>query len=192
MGKKMMKIAIMIGCLLAACLQQVRAEPNESAKFLINDAVSLMDFGIYKLETDIKGLRNDLTIRFQPPHSSFVDYDWDANKIVIVLSYGDPGNPPIKELKTEITSVVAALKKNFGVAPTGEPFQAGGFSSMGDYFSHRGYTKKNMPPNLRRDIDHLVEIKIIFYVQNYSRYFECRNRLVGNSSEEISCSGYLP
>ena len=188
----MMKIAILTVCLLAAGLQQVQAEPNESAKFLIHDAVSLMDFGIYKLENDIKGLRDDLTIRFQPPHSSFVDYDWDANKIVIVLSYGDPGNPPIKELKTEIRSVVATLKKNFGIAPTGEPFQAGGFSSVGDYFSHRGYTKKNTPPNLRREIDHLVEIKIIFYVQNYSRYFECRNRLVGSSIEETRCTDYLP
>ena len=182
----------MIVCLLAAFVPQAQAEPNESANFLINDSVSLLDFGIYKLENEIKGFRNDLTIRFQPPHSSFVDYDWDENKIVIVLSYGDPGNPPIKEIKSEIKVVVAALKKKFGVGPTGEPFQKGGFSSIGDYFSHRGYTKKNMPQNLRREIDNLVEIKIIFYVQNYSRYFECRNRLTGNSSGKNTCTDYLP
>jgi hypothetical protein len=121
-----------------------------------------------------------------------VDYDWDENKITIVLSYGDPGNPPVKEIKSEMKSVVAALKKNFGVAPTGEPFQKGGFSSVGDHFTHRGYSKKNMPQNLKREIDNMVEIKIIFYVQNYSRYFECRNRLVGSSSETITCTDYLP
>lgn len=187
-----MKNAVMAVCLLAAFVPQSQAEPNESANFLINDSVSLLDFGIYKLENEIKEFRNDLTIRFQPPHSSFVDYDWDENKITIVLSYGDPGNPPVKEIKSEIVSVVAALKKNFGVGPTGEPFQKGGFSRVGDYFSHRGYTKKNMPQHLKRDIDNMVEIKIIFYVQNYSRFFECRNRLVGSSSEKITCTDYLP
>jgi len=84
------------------------------------------------------------------------------------------------------------LKKKFGIAATGEPFQKGGFSSIADYFSHRGYSKKNMPQNLRPEIDKLVEIKIIFYVQNYSRYFECRNRLAGSSSEDITCTDYLP
>jgi hypothetical protein len=109
-----------------------------------------------------------------------------------VLSYGDPANPPVKEIKSGIKTVVAALKKKFGIAATGEPFQKGGFSSIADYFAHRGYSKKNMPQNLRSEIDKLVEIKIIFYVQNYSRYFECRNRLAGSSSEDITCTDYLP
>lgn len=187
-----MKIAAIIVCLLAVWVSQARTEPNESANFLINDSVSLLDFGLYKLENEIKRVQNDLTIRFQPPHSSFADYDWDENKIVIVLSYGDPGNPPVKEIKAEMKLIVAALKKNFGIAQTGEPFQKGGYGSVGDYFSHRGYTKKNMPQNLRREIEKLVEIKVVFYVQNYSRYFECRNRLVGSSSDEITCTGYLP
>ena len=186
-----MQIIIVVS-LLAAIVTQARAAPNASAHFLINDSVSLLDFGIYKLENEIKRFRDDLTVRFQPPYSSFVDYDWDENKMTIVLSYGDPGNPPIKDMKNDIKAVLAALKKNFGIGPTGEPFQKGGFSNIGDYFVHRNYTKKNMPQNLRRDIDNMIEIKIIFYVQNYSRYFECRNRLVGKSSDEITCTGYLP
>ncbi|MEW6671311.1 MAG: hypothetical protein AB1427_06380 [Thermodesulfobacteriota bacterium] len=187
-----MKILILIVSLLAAGATPSLAEPDEGASFLINDSVSMLDFGIYKLENEIRAIRNDLTIRFEPPYSAFVDYDWDKNKIMIVLSYGDPGDPPVKEIKSEITTVVAALKKKFGVTPAGDPFEKGGFSSIGDYFSHRGYTRKNTPRNLRRDIDKLVEIKILFYVQNYSRYFECRNRLVGSSSENIICTDYLP
>jgi hypothetical protein len=191
-GSKNMKYFIIIVCLLAASVQSLWAEPNETSTFLINDPISLLDFGMYKLENDIKSYRDDLPIKHQPPYSVFVDYDWDENKIFIVLSYGTPGNPLIKEIKNEIKKVLIILKRNFGVGPKGEPFQKGGFSSISDYFSHRGYTKKNIPQTFKKDIDQLMVFKVVYYVQNYSRYFECRNMLVGNSIDDIQCTDYLP
>lgn len=187
-----MKIFLIIVCLLAASVQGLQAEPNETSTFLINDPISVLDFGMYKLEKDINAYRNDLPIKHQPPHSVFVDYDWDENKIFIVLSYGEPGNTPITEIKTEIKKILTVLKRNFGVNIKGEPFQKNGFSTIAEYFSHRGYTKKNIPQNFKKDIDQMVVFKVVYYVQNYSRYFECRNMLVGNSIEGIQCTDYLP
>jgi len=187
-----LKKAIVLLLLLAGLAAPVWAEPDETSGFLINDSVSMLDFGLYRLENAVNALRQELFIKFEPPYSSFVDYSWDENRIVIVLSYGNPGNPPIKEIKADIKTVVAALKKKFGVKPNGQPLQQGGSSTVADFFVHKGFNRKSMPPDMRQKIDRLVEIKVVFYVQNYSRYFECRNRLVGDSSDKIVCTGYLP
>ena len=117
-----MKKIIISVLLLMLLVPNAHADPNTAAQFLINDPVSLLDFGIYKLENEIKVHRNALVIKHKPPHMVFVDYNWEENKIEIKLSYGDVGNPLIAEIKKEIVSILGALKKILGVSPAGKPY----------------------------------------------------------------------
>jgi hypothetical protein len=177
--------------LLMLLVPNAYADPNTTAQFLMDDPVSLLDFGVYKLENEIKVHRKALVIKRQPPHTVFVDYNWEENKIEIKLAYGDVGNPPIAEIKREIITILGTLKKILGVSPAGKAYHKDGFSSVPEYFSHKGYISKNKPKNVEKEIDQLVEFKVVYYVQNYSRYFECKNSLISDSAKELTCSNYI-
>lgn len=186
-----MKKSILPVLLLLLWIQNVFADPNKTAQFLMNDPISLLDFGSYKLENEIKVHRNSLVIKHNPPHTVFVDYNWEENKIEIKLSYGDVGNPPKAEIKKEIIAIVGALKKILGVTPAGKTYHKDGFSSVPEFFSHKGYISKDRPKDVEKEIDLLVEFKVVYYVQNYSRYFECRNPLMSDSAKGLICSDYI-
>lgn len=172
-------------------VQNAHADPNTTAQFLMNDPVSLLDFGIYRLENEIKIHRDTLVIKHKPPHTVFVDYNWEENKIEIKLAYGDVSNPPMAEIKKEIITILGALKKILGVSPTGKAYHKDGFSNVPEYFSHKGYISQNRPQNVEKEIDQLVEFKVVYYVQNYSRYFECKNSLISDSAKGLTCSDYI-
>lgn len=187
----MTKRTIFLLVLLLGFARHLPAEPDATARFLMNDPITLMDFGIYRLENDIKAFQNALKIKQQKPHTVLVDYFWDENRIKIILSYGDTLNPPKKEIEIEIGKVVRLLKQKFGVDAAGKIRHASGYSGIAEYFSHKSYVSQNRPPNLEKDIDKMIEIRVVYYVQNYTRYFECRNKLVGEPADKIICSDYL-
>jgi len=174
---------------LVALAQIAQAEPGQSAKFLMNEPTSLLDFGIYKLENHIRSYKDTLRIKHQPPDSVFVDYNWDKNRIIIGLSYGEAGKPRIEEIKNEIQAAINALKGRYGVGADGKLLHKGLYSGISEYFSHKGYQSKGRPEGLEKEIDQMVELKVVYHIQNYSRYFECSSMFLG---DELICSGYLP
>jgi len=178
--------------LLTICVRGAVAEPDAAARFLMNDSVSLLDFGIYRLENDIRANRDRLTINHKPPDTVFVDYNWDENRIVIGLSYGVSGNPPQKEIRPEIKTVFETMRANFGIDPKGSTHRQAAASRLPEYFSHRAYVSKNRPPALENEIDRMTQLKVIYHVQNYSRYFECVSMLVDQGPDEMNCTDYLP
>lgn len=185
---KIMKKLIAISTFLMLFAQTVWAEPTESAHFLMNEPVSLMDLGIYRLEKDIKGLQKDLVVNHTAPFDVSVNYRWDENEITIQLTYGYEGNPPKKIIQIGIKKVFQQLKGFLGVSEKGQVYHKRGFSKVSDYFSHEGYVIKNRPKDLEKEIDRMIELKVIYSIQNFSRIFECKNMLVGSSIDKIVCS----
>ena len=174
--------------LLLIFVQNSAAEPTPSAHFLMNEPVSLMDLGIYKLEKDIKGLQDKLTVNHTAPFNVSVDYNWDENKIAIQLTYGYEGNPPKKIIQNGIKKVFQVVKGFLGVNAQGKVYHKSGFSKVSEYFSHEGYVIKDRPKYIEKEIDQIVELKVIYSIQNFSRIFECKNMLVGRAFNEIVCT----
>ena len=100
----------------------------------MNEPVSLLDFGIYKLEKDIKEYQKDLEINYTAPFDASVDYNWDENTIVIQLTYGYEGNPPQKIIRAGIKKVFQLVKSFFGVNTKGEVYHKRGFSKVSESF----------------------------------------------------------
>jgi len=183
-----LKIFALIFIFLMLFVQPVRAEPNESAHFLMNEPASLMDLGIYKLEKDILGLQKHLVVNRTTPFDVSVNYNWDENRITIQLTYGYEGNPSKKIIKNGIKNVFQQIKGFLGVNEKGQVYHKRGFSKASDYFSHEGYLIKDRPKDLEKKIDQIVELKVVYSVQNFSRIFQCKNMLVGRRIDEIVCS----
>jgi hypothetical protein len=180
------RFTVLIFLLLYA--QTAQAEPSPTTHFLMNEPASLLDLGIYKLEKDIKGLQKDLVVNHTTPFDISVDYNWDENRIAIQMTYGYEGNPPKKIIRIGIKKVFQRLKGFLGVDPQGKVYHKRGFSKVSDYFSHEGYVIKNRPKDLEKEIDQIVELKVIYSVQNFSRLSECKNMLVGRRVSEIVCT----
>ena len=174
--------------LLAALVQVAGAEPDGSAKFLMDAPVSLLDFGIYKLEKDLKGLKKDLAVQRAFPFNIAVNYDWEKNNIVIQLTYGYEGNPPPKTIRNGVRNVLKHIRGFLGVDPKGKVYHKRGFSKAADYFSHQGYIIKNRPPALEKNIDQMIALSVIYSVQNFSRIFECRQMLTGSQVDKVGCT----
>lgn len=187
----MLRKMFFLTVLLLGLTTRLAAEPNETARFLMNDPITLMDFGMYRLEKDIRAFQEKLAIKQQKPHTVLVDYFWDDNRIKIILSYGDTLNPPKMEIEAEIRRVVARLKEKFGIDTSGNVRGVGGYSAVAEYFSHRSFVSQGRPTGIEKEIDKMVEIKVVYYVQNYTRYFECRNLLVGSPVDGMMCSDYI-
>ena len=182
-----MKNVLVLFLFLTALASDAGADPDESAKFLMNEPVSLLDLGVYKLEKDLKGFRKDLSVHHALPFDIAVNYDWGVNKIVIQLTYGYEGNPPPKTIRNGVRNVFKKIRSFLGVDPEGKVYHKRGFSKAADYFSHQGYVMKNRPPALEKNIDRMTEFKAIFSVQNFSRIFECRQMLTGSRVGDAAC-----
>ena len=183
-----MRNFLVLFIVLAAFVQDAGAEPTESANFLMNEPVSLLDFGIYKLEKDLKGLGKDLAINYSTPFDISVRYDWEKNKIVIQFTYGYERNPPPKTILIGVQKVLKQIKGFLGVDPKGKVYHKRGFSKVADYFSHQGYLTQNRPKELEKEIDQMIELSVIYSIQNFSRIFECRHMLTDSRIDKVVCT----
>lgn len=173
--------------LLFVLVQGAAAEPNQSVKFLMNQPVSLLDFGIYRLEKDLKKIKKELALYHALPFDIAVNYDWENNKILIRLTYGYERNPPRKTIQKGVRHVIKQIRGFLGVDPKGKVFHKRGFSKAADYFSHQGYIIQNRPEALEKDIDEMIVLNVVYSVQNFSRIFECRQALTDSRAGKVSC-----
>jgi len=80
-----MKIIIAVFLLLLASFQISHAEPTKAVTYLINEPVSMLDWGLYKLKEELDVHAWDRINNSTP--SAHATYDWNSNRIRIIFSY---------------------------------------------------------------------------------------------------------
>jgi len=159
-----------------------RAEPTPTISYLMNTPVSMLDFGIYKLEEFLDSNFLALAIAKCRPITE-VKYLYSSNRIEIKFTYvalKEQSKQLINlDLKNEIASSIKRLKYVFFALDeeTGEPKQ-GCCSSINRFFSHQGYGLKNEPKNLGRELDQITEIYVEFLTPN--KPYRCKSPLIGD------------
>jgi len=156
-------IALVVSCLVVS--RQVAAAPDNTARFLMADPVSAMDWGLYRLETRLDSsarewsVAKDLAIVLNAYPMVSVTYDWDENKVGILWLY------TIKNVgESRIREACAQLVKHTRTTllvdtDTGKPL-GGAHTGIAHLFEHRGYTPSKKPKSLERDIDRMIYIKV--------------------------------
>lgn len=129
----------------------VYSQPSETILYLINEPVSLMDFGLYRSQIEISNyLKNKNvfesieTAIFQNKNGkdptffegNDVRFDYDNNLIVVDISvvYFSNQNPNIKAVKKVLKSEIVLFKKYLNFLVFGDDVEW--------FFSHSGYQKK--------------------------------------------------
>jgi hypothetical protein len=164
-------------------VSMAEAEPNPNIKYLMNDSVSMLDWGLYRIEKDVEatledpagyGLNTDTIIDSSPV------YDWDKNRIIVGVHVSKAIS--LEQAKSWCRKIVRMVRTTLNVSPdTGEPFpsldQNGG--ALYSFFSHAGYTKKSEPKGLSKELDNITWINIKVEVAGMKEPLNCEAALLG-------------
>lgn len=154
------------------------ADPSQNIKYLMNEPVSLFDLGILRLNEQVKGLKLTNGGKLE----STVDYEWDRNRIrILVFGPSDMHPKSLMEAKNWCHESFRSIRLTFGVNPDkGIPSYLDK-SLLSVYFSHQEYLKGNKPKNIEAELDNITEIVAVFTIEDKDKTtIKCQGPLVSN------------
>ena len=181
----MKKVTFTVLVLLVS-VQAGRTEPTPAVRYLMNEPVTLLDYGLIRLKEKIEeDIKDDSIIHKKRPFVS-VDYDWYGNRIKFKFTYIESetlkkakSQSELDEIKSKMEMVIHLVKSRvFLVEPsTGKPMLAKN-SSLVYFFSHVGFKSLNEPKNLASELDAITEIEVGYYFAAGQKGIKCRSPLL--------------
>lgn len=165
--------------LLLFCLP-LKAEPDKTARQLINDSPSMLEWGMFKIENkfstvNYKALKPVVENRFN------VDYDWDRNELeltmVVYPSYEVINEHGAKEI---CRKVLTSIKNSLGFSFINSESN---YLSISRYFEHRSFTRTNKTDTFSKDIEKMTRVTVSVHSSKADTYpltnkAECTNKFL--------------
>lgn len=159
----------------------VFSEPSTTFRHLLTEPVSMLDWGVYRLEAALKdiefeNLDNQLHNRY-----SNAGYDWDRNRLEIHYAlYLNKASSDVDTAKEACSRITERLRMVWGN-------QLPIASNIASFFEHSGFTSKNKPDDFSNEIQGSTYIEIEIFGTNkssppyypYSKILICENPLMG-------------
>jgi hypothetical protein len=159
-----------------------KAEPTPTVLYLMKTPVSMLDYGIYRLDRFLRDESKKLINAKDEPEIG-VTYNYDSNRIEIKFLYVIKAElSKGYNIKEEITWLIRKIKESyFGYDhKTGKPYKISkpGGSVMRRFFSHQGYEFKSKPKNLVQELEKITEIYV--HVNYQDQLTKGKSPLIGN------------
>lgn len=207
-----MKKGIVLGLLMTLFIvNPVNSEPSKTITHLMDEPVSMFDWGMHKLNKDINGFFTALlhpdyaffkkiynlrdsnmeNIKKQIEFSDFetdVYYDWDKNRIIIhVQLINKNKNLSVATKKAMCQKYTNLIKAHYYTDNDKKYRKMFGVSS---FFGHTSYAKKNAPADLTEHIENITKIKItvlysklaILYAKDWPLNLESDYKIIASES----------
>ena len=143
------------------------ANPNNTFQTLMNESVSILDFGLYKLEKFLDQHATSTMQKDKLKLFSSCSFNWDENKLEIVrtlfLEY------KVEDLKKECKLLLNSTKELMNVSNNALLLQN---------FQHVGYTNKNMKNVKDNEIINRTEVQIT--IASLGEIIRCKSMLNEN------------
>jgi hypothetical protein len=153
-----------------------KAEPTPTISYLMQTPVSMLDFGIFKLEKFLNEPIPNTEIYSLKPVSVKVDYLYDQNRLKILFMYTNKST--IKKIKSvDLKRHITRTIKNIKVWRIGMD-SLGLRSNIVRFFKPDGYVRKNEPKNIGKELDQITEIHIDFLSDK--EWIKCKSPLIGD------------
>jgi hypothetical protein len=172
-------LIVIIFIILFISGSMAKAEPTSNIQYLIEDSVSMLDWGLSKIDRDLEPVLNypiELGFNSDTIIGSSINYDLEKNRIVIdvYISKATSQDQAILWCK----KIVGLIKTRLNVDnDTGKPFlEATG--ALYPYFSHQGYKDKSEPKGLYKELDNIAVINIRVETEA-SKTVKCEAPLLG-------------
>ena len=159
---------------------QLNAEPNKTAKYLMNDSFTMFEWGLYQIEDTLaKKNFSDLDLIFRTIVST--EYDWESNQIKIDLVIY-PSFQKISSIgeKEACRTALTDIKQHFGF---GYDDERRSILSISSHFKHKGFINKSEPKTFMGDIEKMAKVTVKIYSSkdnkpNFSNKAICTSKLL--------------
>ena len=144
------------------------AEPTKTINWLMNEPISLFDWGIYKTDKKLAELKIASSAFTAEFFAGSAAYDWDANRIRLrVLLYG-------KGTEAECLANLKVAKAGFLSFTWTEKSQLRAAAIVfQDLFSHEGgYKSKGTPVDIGDEIAKIATIEVDIFVKGSDNSYE--------------------
>jgi hypothetical protein len=135
----------------------VNAEPSASVKYLMNQPVSAMDFGLYRLGQE---LSSDLgTNNGWSRVTATASYDWNRNRIVVTMLSLAPNATTAATAKKYCRTVIDLARQDAGVSPvTGTVLPD--TATVASLFLPDSFPNTDQPENISDELLSIIEIRV--------------------------------
>lgn len=195
--KIVMKTVVFSLVVTVLSIGKVEAGPDSTATYLMNEPVSMLDWGCYRLAerlTDSLEAKSALIPNYENSELSlvnevkkiilnapiYVNYSYESNKIVIKKHDNDSFYPirqnnQIMPIEERAKFWINEIKLNV-------------HSPLYSFFSHNGFIGKEQPNDLQSALVNMVEIKVLKISKNGLETV-CKSEL---NNKEIFCNDLEP
>jgi hypothetical protein len=158
-----------------AVLNTSQAEPTANMQYLMNEPVSMMDWGLLNIDKSIEsngGLKKY--------GNTITSYDWDKNRILIIVS--SIGASSKEQAKEWCRDIVSFIRGFLGVdEKNGKPVFKNNQSFLYRYFTHEGFKRNAEPKELGKELDNITTIQATIFFDGSSTPVKCEAPLLGTS-----------
>lgn len=177
----MKKTSIICLFIMVFSVSIVHSEPSKTIKYLMNEPLTMFEWGMYRLEIDINEYLGSLieqnvdsdkskkeTLESIMGFSDFytkASYNWNKNRITIrIVLINKDENLSIPSRKELCKKYSDSIKKHFYSTDDKELRKEYGISK---FFNHTHFIKNNKPDEFQDEIENIVQIRIdIQYTKN--------------------------
>ena len=171
----MKRLKYLLMLLIPTISYSVNAEPSPKVRYLMNESMSMWDWGFYRIREDL----SDLKLPNNKAMYTDVEYDWKSDRIKIFASAKNmlPAKDAA-EAKEWCKHSIQVVRVSLGQIRFGD-INSSLYNFYERYFSHEGYRDKNEPEELADELGSIVYIDAAFRFKS-----QVKNNV-------IRCQGYL-
>lgn len=146
--------------LLLCLAAPLSAEPTKTARYLMNDTPSMLEWGIFKLDRALSAVSFP-ELNTDGRSMSMTEYDWDSNELDIQIT-AYPSHDKIQEIggKEACRIALASIKKRLGFASIDlvpNPL------SVSNFFRHEGFHSVDSPDSFTKDVEEMTRVTVSIY-----------------------------
>lgn len=192
--KKTIKLSWLFACILYSNINNVYSEPSKTFSYLMNDPVTMLDFGMHKIEkelTDMHPINPTDLVHSILNNGKIVDvnYSWETNKLNLKYIFYLKKEALKKKAAVDYCKLATnEIRGYFGANYEGEfARELREIGSISKYFRHSGFSSKNTPDNFMDEIENstIISISIRSNPQNktpFESQAECESPLLSNDT----------
>jgi len=161
------------------------AEPGPITGRLMNEPLSMLDYGLWRTELELKHF-------FIDSNKVFVGtrYNWAKDQISIqVILYEAPESLKHLDAEKQCIQVINSIKDFYGIElSTGRPTASMGSTLLGQSFIHNGYAGSDIPQDeLFKQLDKMTHIYVTMVQQKSKK----RPGKINTDVKNVSCDAAL-
>ena len=147
------------------------AEPSPTVRYLMNEPVTMLEWGLYNLGKRVQGFRNfegfDL-------FTSSAMYNWETNRIVLILSI-IPRSASLKKIPAMEICKQATQDIRLRFLSRGDDRTRALFG-ISRFFEHEGFKSTKEPKNFMEEIENITNIRIhVVKEPDFATLSECES-----------------